>query len=65
MSGEPLPVSKEDLIALYRGRPGEEIDPKDLDVLELEREMLRQGLSNRKDLYVDVEKRVITERAKK
>jgi hypothetical protein len=62
LSGEPLPVSRDDLVRMYREWPGEKIDPQDLDVLEVDLDLLRRGLSNRKDLYVDVSKRIITER---
>ncbi len=64
LSGDPLPVTREDLVAMYRPRPGQEIDAKDLDVLEVDADLLRLGQSNRKNLYIDVQKRVLTERAK-
>ena len=62
LSGEPLPVSNEQIIAMYRPWPGEEIGLGDLDMLEVDLELLRRGLSNRKGLYVDVQKRVLSER---
>jgi hypothetical protein len=62
ISGEPLPVSREDLLAMYRSRPGEKLDPGDLDVLDVDQDLLRRGLSNRKNLYVDVKRRVISEK---
>ncbi len=64
LSGEALPVSKEDLVTMYRARPGEKIGPTDLDVLEVDQELLRRGLSNRKNLCVDTQKRVLTERSR-
>lgn len=62
ISGEPLPVSREDLVALYRPQPGKQLDPGDLDVLEVNQELLLQGLRNRKKLYIDVQRRVLSER---
>ena len=66
LSGEPLPVSREEMLALYqRPRPGAEVPLEDLDVLDVDQELIRRGLSNRQDLYVDVENRVLSERAAK
>lgn len=64
LSGEPLPVSKEEVVAMYRPLRGATIDPADLDILDVDRELLLQGLSNRKYLCVDVHKRVLSERPK-
>jgi hypothetical protein len=65
LSGEALPVSKEELVAAYsRPTPGQKADPKNIDVIDVDRELLRRGISNRKDLYVDVEKRALSERPK-
>ena len=61
--GEPLPVAPDELLAMYRPRPGH--DRSNLDVLEVDRDLLRRGQSNRTDLYVDVQKRVISERPAK
>ena len=64
LDGEPLPVSKEDLIAMHRPRPGEKMSTSDMDVLEVDLDLLRRGQSNRQDIVVDVQKRVLTERPK-
>lgn len=62
MSGDPLPVSKEEVLATYPGRPGEKAAPGDLDILEVEDELPRRGAGAAESLYVDVEKRVIAVR---
>jgi len=64
LSGEPLPVSKEDLIGMCRPRPGEKVSSTDMDVLEVDMDLLRRGQSNRQDIGVDVQKRILTERPK-
>jgi pimeloyl-ACP methyl ester carboxylesterase len=62
LSGDHRPVSIEDLIATYRPPSRRQIDPADLDVLEVDPDQLQRGLSNRKHLYVDVQKRILMER---
>lgn len=64
LSGEPLPVSKEDLIAMYRPRPGEKVSSSDLDCLDVDLDLLRRRQSNRQDIVVDVQNRTLKERPK-
>ena len=59
LDGKPADVSPDEVLQLYRPFPGQEVDKAILDVLEVNRDLLHQGSSNRQDLHVDVEQRII------
>ena len=58
--GEPGPRAREEVLEWSRRIAAEGI-PKDLDIVELEQEVLRQ-IGPGREVYVDVEKRVLTDR---
>jgi len=58
LSETPLPVSKESLAHIYSCLDLE-AGLNDIDALEVEMGLLQQALNSRKDLYVDVENRVL------
>jgi hypothetical protein len=68
VTGEATPLSREELLSMDLRQPEEErIDPNDLDVLESDLSGYRAQRSSspeeaRKELYVDVQKRVVAER---
>jgi hypothetical protein len=59
--GEPGPRARKDVLEWSR-RIAVDAIPKDLDIVELEQEALRQVGPGR-EVYVDVEKRVLMDRA--
>jgi hypothetical protein len=63
LTGEPLPTPKVDLLAMdLRLSSGEQIDRRDLDVMEVDLDLRRPRRTNGKELYVDVQRRVLSER---
>jgi len=59
LDGKAGDVSRDEILQNYRPFPGQEVDNVNLDVLEVNRDLLHQGSSNRPDLHVDVENRAI------
>ena len=58
IEGQASPVDLDELRRGYRAFPGQEVDPGELDVLDVDLDLLKRGTSNER-LKVDVASRTL------